>query len=101
MEKDGIYCSKYIPALLKGITSKHHGKFYCLYCLYLVILLPSFFCNKKKKRECHKKVCENKDFCNIFMPFKDTKILEFHQYQKSHKASFIIYVDFICLIEKD
>ena len=56
---------------------------------------------QKKKRECHKKVCENKDFCNIFMPFKDTKILEFHQYQKSHKASFIIYVDFICLIEKD
>ena len=24
----------------------------------------------------------NKDFCNIFMPSKDTKILEFNQYQK-------------------
>ena len=71
----------------------------CIVCIWQFYCLHSFA--TKKKRECHKKVCENKDFCNIFMPFKDTKILEFHQYQKSHKASFIIYVDFICLIEKD
>ena len=27
------------------------------------------------------------------MPSEDTKILEFHQYQKSNKASFVIYAD--------
>ena len=33
------------------------------------------------------------------MPSKDTKILEFNQYQKSVKAPFIVYPDFKCLIE--
>ena len=34
------------------------------------------------------------------MPFKDTKILEFNQYQKSDKTPFIIYVYLECIIEK-
>ena len=34
------------------------------------------------------------------MPFDDIKILDFNQYQKSDKASFIIYTDLECLIEK-
>ena len=34
------------------------------------------------------------------MPFEDTKILEFNQYQKSDKAPFIIYVDLACITEK-
>ena len=34
------------------------------------------------------------------MPYEDTKILEFSQYQKSDKAPFIIYADLKCLIEK-
>ena len=34
------------------------------------------------------------------MPFEDTKILEFNQYQKSDKAPFIIYADLECIIEK-
>ena len=44
-----------------------------------------------------KKVCENKDFFNVLMPSEDTKILEFKQYQKSDKATFIIYADLECL----
>ena len=43
--------------------------------------------------------CENKDFCNIVMPSKDNRILEFNQYQKSDKAPFIIYADLEYLIE--
>ena len=62
--------------------------------------LPSFFCKKKKKLESHKKVCQNKDFCNIIMPPENKKILEFNQYQKSAKAQFIIYADLECVIEK-
>ena len=34
------------------------------------------------------------------MPFEDTKILKFNQYQKSDKAPFIIYADLECIIEK-
>ena len=34
------------------------------------------------------------------MPSEDTKILEFNQYQKSDKSTFIIYADLECLIEK-
>ena len=34
------------------------------------------------------------------MSSKGTKILEFNKYQKSHKATFIIYADLEYLIEK-
>ena len=34
------------------------------------------------------------------MPSEDTKISEFNQYQKSDKASFVIYVDLECSKEK-
>ena len=61
--------------------------------------LLSFFRNRKKI-ELHKKVCENKDFCNVILPFEDTKILEFNQYQKSDKAPFIINADLECIIER-
>ena len=54
----------------------------------------------ENKLESHKKVCENKDFCNIAMSSKDTKILKFNQYQKSDRALIFIYADFQCIIEK-
>ena len=72
--------------------SKHYSDFYCLNCFH------SF--RTKNKLESHKKVCENKDFCNVIMPSEDTKILEFNQYQKYDKAPFIIYGDLACIIEK-
>ena len=59
-------------------------------CLYSV--------RTKSKLESHKKVCENKDFCNVIMPSEDTEILEFSQYQKSVKSSFIIYADLECIM---
>ena len=45
---------KKLLALLRGITSKHYGDFYCLNCFH------SF--RTRNDLECHKKVCENKDF---------------------------------------
>ena len=63
---------KNLSALLREITSKHHGDFYCCNCLHFFVT--------KNKRESHKKVCKNKDFCNIVMSSEDTKILEFNQY---------------------
>ena len=61
--------------------------------------LPSFFRNRKKL-ESQKRVCENKEFCNVIMPSEDKKMLEFTQYQKSDKAPFIIYEDFECIIKE-
>ena len=83
---------KKLSALLRGITAKHHGNFYCLYCFH------SFA--TENKLQSHERVCENKDFCNIIMPSDNTKVLEFNQYQKSDKTPFIIYADLECTIEK-
>ena len=80
-----LSCSKKLSTLLRGITSKHHGDFYCLNCLH------SFAA--EEKLELHKKVCKNKDFCNVIIPSANTKILELHQYQKSDKSTFIIYAN--------
>ena len=52
------------------------------------------------QRDLHRKVWENKDFCDVIMPSENTKILEFNQNQKSDKALFVIYADFECLTEK-
>ena len=83
---------KILSALLIGITSKHHGDFYCLNCFYVFAT--------ENKFQSYKRLFENKDFFNIIMPFEDTKMLKFNQYQKSDKAPFIIYADLECKIEK-
>ena len=83
---------KKISTLLWGTTSKKNGDFYCLNCL------TPF--TAKNKLEYYKKVCENKDFSNVIVCSDNTKILEFHQYQKSDKAPFIIQAVFECMIEK-
>ena len=36
----------------------------------------------------------------MIRPFKDTKILEFNQYQKSDQAPFVIFPHLDCLIQK-
>ena len=48
------FAVKKLTALLRGITSKHQGDFYCLNCFH------SF--GTKSKLQSHKRVCENKDF---------------------------------------
>ena len=62
-----LSCSKKLSALLRGITCKHYGDFYFLNYLHFFIT--------KNKLESDKKVCGTKDFCNVIMPFEDTKIL--------------------------
>ena len=57
-------------ALLRGITSKHHGDFYCLNCFHSFATKDNF--------QWHKRVCENEDFCDVIMPSKNTKILGFN-----------------------
>ena len=81
--------SKKLSALLRGITPKR---------IHYLNYLHSF--RTKPKLELHKKVCENKDFCNSVITFGDTKILEFYQFAKTDKAPFVIFADLECLIEK-
>ena len=84
-----LSCSKKISSLLREITSKNKGDFYCVNCLY------SF--RTKNKLESHKKYVEIKIFV---VSSEANKILEFNQYLKSDKAPFIIYADLESLIEK-
>ena len=83
---------KILPAVLRRITSKHHGDSYFLNCFHTF--------RTKRKLKWHKKVCENKDFCNIAMSSEGIKISEFNQYQKSDKVTFSIYVHLECLIQQ-
>ena len=83
---------KKLSALLRRIATKNKSDFYCLNFLY------SF--RTKTKLESHKEVCDDKDFCNVIMPFEDTTILVFNRYQKSDKAPFIICADLKYIIEK-
>ena len=50
---------KELSALLRGITSKHDGDFYCLNCFY-----P--FTTKKALKK-HENVCKNHDYHLLFM----------------------------------
>ena len=86
-----LSCSKKIISIIKGIVSKHHGDFYFLIFFHSI--------TTENKRESHKKLCESNDFCNVVMPFEDTKILDFDQYQKFDKATFVIYADLECFTE--
>ena len=86
------FAVKKLLALLREIASTNKGDFYCLSCHHTF--------RTKNKLESHKKVCENKDCCNVIMSSEVIKILEFNQYQKSDKAIFIHYADLECIIEK-
>ena len=54
----------------------------------------------KNKLESHKKICENRNYCNVEMPNEDNKIIKYNQGEKSIKSPFIIYADLECLLEK-
>ena len=79
---------KTLLALLKGIASKHNGNFY--YLNYFIIL------QQKTNVNLTKTYIKLKTFVTLK---KDTKILEFSQYQISDKAPLVIYADLECLVE--
>ena len=81
-EKEEWHCLavKHSSELSRGITSKHHGDFYCLNCLH------SF--KTEDKLRSHEKVCKNKYFCGIVMPLEKNNMLEFKHYMKSDKMPY-------------
>ena len=78
--------------IIKGITSKHVGDFYCL----------NFFCSFRAENalENHERVCRDRDSCYIEMPDKDSNILKYNPGEKSMKIPNITYGDFECMREK-
>ena len=55
-----------MPALLRGITSYHHGGFYCLNCFHLY--------RTHNKLKTHKKACNSHDYCRVDMTKEHEKI---------------------------
>ena len=83
---------KSLPALLRGITTKHVRYFYCLNSFH------SYRTEKKLKK--HEKVCDHHDYFYVEMPEKVNKILKYNYGEKSMKGPFIIYADLQCLLGK-
>ena len=79
-----------LSTLLRGITSKHDGDFYCLNSLH------SFRTENKLKS--HEKVCKNKNFYGIVMSSEKANILEFINIW-SQIMPCISYVDIESLIK--
>ena len=84
---------KKLSALLKGITSKHKGDFYCLNCFH------SYRTENKIKK--HYDVCKNHDYCYVEIPEENNKILKCNHGEKSMKIPIIIYADLGSLLEKN
>ena len=82
---------KSLPALLRGVTSNHHGDFYCLNCF------DSYKTHNKLKK--HEMVCNNHDYCRVDMPKEHEKI-KYLSGEKSLKVPFITYADLECLLKK-
>ena len=77
---------KRISGLLRGITSRHNGDFYCLNCFH------SYTTENKLRK--HEKICNDHDFCFLKIPDDDNKILKYVPGKKSLKVPFIICADF-------
>ena len=91
-EKWHYLAIKKLSALLRGVTSKHDGDFYCLNCIQSYTI--------KNKLEKHYKIWKNHDYCYVDMPNEDSKILKQNHGEKSMKVLFVIYADLKCLLEK-
>ena len=77
--------------MLRRITSKHDGDFYCLNCLH------SYRTESKLKQ--HENVCKDHDYSCLEMPNENNKILKNNHGKKSMKVPFTIYADLESLLE--
>ena len=82
---------KWLPTLLRRITSNHNGDFCCLNCF------PSYTTHNKLKK--HERVCNNHDYSRVDMP-KEYEKIKYLPGEKSLKALFMAYADLECLLKK-
>ena len=81
-----------LSRLFRGITSNHHGDFYCLNCLH------SFPTDNALKR--YERLRDNNDYCRVEMPTRINNKLKYNNGEKSLKTPFLIYADLECLLIK-
>ena len=91
-EKWHYLATKSFPALPRGITSNHHGDFYCSNCFHS-------YCTDNKLKNLER-LCNNHDYCHAEMPTDYNEILKYNHGKKSLKAPFIIYLDLEYLLKK-
>ena len=83
---------KKLSVLVKGITSKHKGDFYCLNYFHLR--------STKDRLKKPEDLCENHIYYYVEMPKEYNEILKYNNGKKSIKVPFIIYADLESLLEK-
>ena len=81
-----------ISGLLRGITLRNNGNFYCLNCFH------SYSTENKLRK--HEKICCDHKFCFLKMPDPDNNILKSKPGKKSLKHAFVVYADLECLLLK-
>ena len=77
-----------MSALLRGISSKHVGDFYCLNCFHSN--------STKDKLKKHENVCKKHDCCFVEKPKEHNKVSKYNQEEKSIKIPFITYAPLEC-----
>ena len=80
---------KKLSALLKAVTSKHAGGFYCFHCH-----------TTKNKLKKHYNVCKNCDYFYVEIPNECNEILKYIHVEKSIKVPFNIYAGLEPLLKK-
>ena len=76
---------KMIKRLIRGVTSNHHGDFFCRYCMH-----SNRTENTLKK---HEWLCLNQDHRELVMPTINKNILKFNSNEKSLHMPHVIYAD--------
>ena len=74
-----------MSALLRGITLKHDGDFYCLNCFY------SFTTENSPGKD--ENICKDHDYCYVEMPDKENNISKYNPGEKCMKLPFVVCVD--------
>ena len=83
---------KNMKRLIRGVTSNHHGDFFCRNCMH------SYRTENALKK--HERLCTNHDYCEIIMPKPSKNILEFNSNDKSLHMPHTIYADLEVILKK-
>ena len=78
--------------LIRGVTSNHHGDFFCRNCMHSL--------QTENKFKTNERLCLNHDHCETIMPKPTKIILELKSNEKSLHTPNIIYADLEVILKK-
>ena len=88
-DKEHYVAIKSLSGLLRGVTSRNNGDFYCRSCL-------GSFQTKNACKE-HFEACKDHDFCYARMP-EEGSTLRYQKGSKSIRVPFVIYANTECIV---